>query len=83
MTGRRIHADGSPASGFEMLFEEYDLTECTQSYQIIELGTVEIKALERVARSIEAPTKSLVSASSSVRIHSYYVIHVNLICAIS
>lgn len=81
-SGRRIHADGSPASGFEVLFEEYDLTQCTQSYEGIELGAVEIIDLERVARSIEAPKKSLVSASGSVRIHRYYVRRPNLIYAV-
>ena len=81
ITGWRIHADGSPASGFEVLFEEYNLTECTQSYGIIELGAVEIKDLERVARSIEAPKKSLVSAAGPVRIHRCYFIHLNSIGA--
>jgi hypothetical protein len=80
--GRRIHADGSPASGFEILSEEYNLTECTQSYEIIELGVVEINDLECVTRSIEAPKKSLVSAAGLVRIHRYYFIYLKLMCAI-
>jgi hypothetical protein len=75
--GRRIHADGSPASGFEVLFEEYDLTECTQRYKVIGLGVVEIKDLESVARSIEAPKKSLVSAAGMVRFCTYYMLHLN------
>ncbi|KAF2789067.1 hypothetical protein K505DRAFT_285057 [Melanomma pulvis-pyrius CBS 109.77] len=64
--GKRIHADGSPASGFEVLFEsEYDIRECTQSYEVIELGVVEDADLERIARSVNAPGKSLISVSGT------------------
>ncbi|KAF2654409.1 hypothetical protein K491DRAFT_471379 [Lophiostoma macrostomum CBS 122681] len=62
-TGKRIHADGSPLTGFEVLFEPfYDLRECSQSYQIIELGQVKEEDVERVASETPAPAKSLVSA---------------------
>ncbi|KAF2705269.1 hypothetical protein K504DRAFT_440340 [Pleomassaria siparia CBS 279.74] len=61
--GSRIHTDGSPATGFEVLFEsEYDLRDCTQSYKMVELGVVEEEDLVRVANSTQAPAKSLVSA---------------------
>ena len=66
--GKRIHADGSPATGFEVILEpEYDLRECTQNYQIIELGEVKAEHVEHVARSVNAPEKSLVAASIGAR----------------
>jgi hypothetical protein len=58
--GTRIHADGSPAIGFEVLIEEdYDLKECTQSWNVFELGTVDVGGLMGAVRSVEAPGKSL------------------------
>jgi hypothetical protein len=66
-TGQRIHADGSPATGFEVLFElDYDLRECTQSYQIIHLGQANEEDVERVAREIAAPVKSLVAVGAGL-----------------
>ncbi|KAF2475492.1 uncharacterized protein BDR25DRAFT_279577 [Lindgomyces ingoldianus] len=62
--GTRIHADGSPASGFEVIFEsEYDLNDCTQSYRIINLGEIEAAEVEKAARVVEAPKKTLVATS--------------------
>jgi hypothetical protein len=72
MIGKRIHADGSPASGFEVIFEEYDLAGCTQSYEIIHLSAVKMEDLERTARGVEAPRKSLIPASEKVRIRTCY-----------
>jgi hypothetical protein len=72
MIGKRIHADGSPASGFEVIFEEYDLTRCTQSYEIIYLGKVKIGDLEHTATSVEAPRKSLIPASGKVHLRTCY-----------
>jgi hypothetical protein len=72
MIGKRIHADGSPATGFEVIFEEYDLTGCTQSYETIHLGEVKIGDLEHTARSVEAPRNSLIPASEKVHIRTCY-----------
>lgn len=60
--GTRIHADGSPATGFEVLNElNYDLTECTQSHQVLNLGTVDQDELEKVVKGVLAPQKSLIT----------------------
>ncbi|KAH7130199.1 hypothetical protein B0J11DRAFT_602453 [Dendryphion nanum] len=62
--GKRIHADGSPATGFEVLIEvEYSLEECTQSFEVIDLGEVEEDDVVQIARTIDAPTKSLLAIS--------------------
>ncbi|KAF2871355.1 hypothetical protein BDV95DRAFT_606790 [Massariosphaeria phaeospora] len=63
--GTRIHADGSPATGFTLLVEpEHDLAECApRSYRVVELGSVGegkgVGDVERVAREVEVPGKSL------------------------
>lgn len=65
--GKRFHADGSPLSGFEALFEaDYNLRECTQSYDVFDLCEVDEEKAERVARTVPAPVKSLVAASAPV-----------------
>lgn len=70
--GQRIHADGSPATGFEVLNESnYDLRDCTQSYQVIDLSEVNDADVDRVAKLVPAPAKSLVSTSLPVSI-SYH-----------
>ncbi|KAF2801836.1 uncharacterized protein BDZ99DRAFT_469349 [Mytilinidion resinicola] len=77
-TGKLINAVGDAATGFEIIIErEYDLRNITQRYQLVALDEVsDVKedgrnskdstaydCIEKVALSVPAPKKSLVSAT--------------------